>query len=197
MAGGCTAGQGPEALGPLWDHLTGPAFEGRDAPPGAAGEFPNLGTIPARPSVPDVAVRDALTAALAEERQRSRNPLDAEMRPVDPRPSGTAGNASMPMQAPGPPPLRAAPHVSWDPVDVGPAAPATVPAPTGAPAAPGPAPAAGQPAAPPPSAPQPQPSRPSVPSPGAGPPPPPPAELLAPTGPPPLPSSDLLAPRRP
>lgn len=195
VTAGCTAGQGGEALGPLWDHLTGPAYEGRELPPGTDAPPPNLGTVPPRPTVPDLAVRDALTAALAEERQRSRNPLDAEMRPVDPRPSGTAGNASMPMQAPGPPPLRAAPHVSWDPVDVGPAAPATVPAPTGVPTAP--APATGQPAAPQPSTPQPQPSPPAVPSPGAGPPPPPPAELLAPTGPPPLPSSDLLAPRRP
>ncbi|MEO3475229.1 hypothetical protein AAFN86_25435 [Roseomonas sp. CAU 1739] len=176
LAAGCTAGQGSEALGPLWDHLTGPAFEGRESPPGAAGDFPNLGTIPARPTVPDVAVRDALTAALADERQRSRNPLDAEMRPVAPRPAGTEGDRSMPMQAPGPPPLAAAPRITWDPVD--PVAPAPQRAPVPAPAAPEPRPAA-----------------PAAPSVGAGPPPPPPPELLSPGGPPPLPSPDLLAPR--
>jgi hypothetical protein len=197
ITAGCTAGQGSEAIGPLWDHLTGPAYEGRDAPPGVDAPPPNLGTIPPRPTVPDLAVRDALTAALAEERQRSRNPLDAEMRPVEPRPSGTPGNASMPFQAPGPPPLRAAPHVSWDPVDV---APAPAAAPSGVPAAPSPAPAAGQPArpeqaAPQPSAPAPSTPPPAAPSIGSGPPAPPPAELLAPTGPPPLPSQDLLAPR--
>ncbi|GGJ21979.1 hypothetical protein [Neoroseomonas lacus] len=194
ITAGCTAGQGGEALGPLWDHLTGPAFEGRDTPPGVDAPPPNLGTVPARPTVPDLAVRDALTAALAEERQRSRNPLDAEMRPVAPRPSGTEGNASMPLQAPGPPPLAAAPRVSWDPVDVAPAAPATVPVPRGVPAA-RPAPAAQPTPAAPPAVLQPAAPQPAAPTIGGGPPPPPPAELLAPTGPPPLPSSDLLAPR--
>ena len=187
LAGGCTAGQGTEALGPLWDHLTGPAFEGREAPPGAGGDFPNLGTIPARPTVPDVAVRDALTAALAEERQRSRNPLDAEMRPVSPQPAGTAGDRAMPMQAPRPPPLAAAPRITWDPVD--PVAPAAVPVRPAAPAAPAPA-ARPEPAA------QPAPAvAPAAPEMGTAPPPPPPADLLTPSGPPPLPSPDLLAPR--
>lgn len=188
LAGGCTAGQGTEALGPLWDHLTGPAFEGRDAPPGAGGDFPNLGTIPARPTVPDVAVRDALTAALAEERQRSRNPLDAEMRPVSPQPAGTAGDRAMPMQAPRPPPLAAAPRITWDPVD--PVAPAAaVPVRPAAPAAPAPAARPAPAAQPAPAAP------PAAPEMGTAPPPPPPADLLTPSGPPPLPSPDLLAPR--
>ncbi|MBW6399538.1 hypothetical protein KPL78_16895, partial [Roseomonas sp. HJA6] len=139
---GCTGGQGPEQIGPLWSHLWGPAFEGRDAPPHADAEFPNLGTIPPRPTVPDIAVRDALTAALAEERQRSRNPLDAEMRPVEPRSAGTEGDRSMPMRAPTPPALARAPRITWDPVD--PVAPAAQPAPRPAapPARPAPAPAA-------------------------------------------------------
>ena len=191
LAAGCTAGQGSEQLGPLWDHLTGPAYEGRDSPPGATGDFPNLGTIPARPTVPDVAVRDALTAALADERQRSRNPLDAEMRPVAPSPAGTEGDRSMPMAAPGPPPLAAAPRVSWDPVDpVAPApaaAPVRPPAPAAAPSAPAAAPGA--------PAPEIRPVPPAAPPIGAGPPPLPPPDLLAPGGPPPLPSPDLLAPR--
>jgi hypothetical protein len=185
LAAGCTAGQGPEALGPLWGNITGPAFEGRDAPPGAADAYPNLGTVPARPAVPDVGVRDALTAALAEERQRSRNPLDAEMRPVAPRPAGTEGDRSMPMQAPGPPPLARAPQIPWDPVEVAPATPAVVPTPRDAPAGPRPAPATQPaPAAPPPAAP----------TMDAAPPPPPPADLLTPSGPPALPSPDLLGP---
>ncbi|MBR0683598.1 hypothetical protein GXW74_24145, partial [Roseomonas eburnea] len=94
--------------------MTGPAFEGREAPPGADSPFPNLGTIPPRPVVADPAVRDALTAALAEERQRSRNPLDPERRPEPVRPAGTPGDRAMPMRAPGPPPLAAAPRVPWD-----------------------------------------------------------------------------------
>ncbi|MBR0651937.1 hypothetical protein GXW78_19890, partial [Roseomonas terrae] len=138
LTAGCTAGQGGEAIGPLWSNLTGPAFEGRERPPGADDPFPNLGTIPARPTVPDVAVRDALTAALADERQRSRNPLDAEMRPVSPRPAGTEGDRSMPMAAPGPPPLPRAPRIPWDPVE--PTAPAAVrqPSAPAVPSAPGP-----------------------------------------------------------
>lgn len=186
LGAGCTAGQGTEALGPLWSHLTGPAFEGRERPPGASGDFPNLGTIPARPNVPDTAVRDALTAALAEERQRSRNPLDAEMRPVPPRPAGTEGDRSMPMRAPGPPPLAAAPRITWDPVEPAAPAPAAMPArPAAPPPADRPAPAAQPAPAAPPAAPQM----------GPGPPPPPPAELLVPSGPPPLPPAELLAPR--
>jgi hypothetical protein len=172
LTAGCNAGQGPEALGPLWGNLTGPAFEGRDPPPGAASDFPNLGTIPPRPSVPDVAVRDALTAALAEQRQRSRNPLDAEMRPAPPRPAGTDGDRSMPMGPPGPPPLARAPRVNWDPVDPMPPAPQ---APAAAPGAPD------SPAAPPVM--------------DSAPPPPPPADLLTPGGPPPPPPAELLRPR--
>jgi hypothetical protein len=186
LAGGCSAGQGPEAIGPLFTRITGPAFEGREAPPGTDLPFPNLGTIPPRPEVADPALRDALTAALAEQRQRSRNPLDPEMRPEPLRPAGTAGDRSMPMRAPGPPSLAAAPLVPWDAPALPPAAPlgpAALPAPT-----PGPRP--------PPAATPPAPVAAEPPRMEAGPPPPPPAELLAPgAGPPPPPSPDLLAPR--
>lgn len=183
--GACTAGQGPEQIGPLWSHLTGPAYEGRDAPPHADAEFPNLGSIPPRPTVPDPAVRDALTAALADQRQRSRNPLDAEMNPVEPRAAGTEGDQSMPMRAPVPPALARAPRITWDPVD--PVAPAAQPAPARPPATPRSEPA---------SQPTPAPAAPALPQMGTEPPAPPPADLLTPSGPPPLPSQDLLTPRR-
>ncbi|MBR0672063.1 hypothetical protein GXW76_12855, partial [Roseomonas soli] len=114
LCAACSAGQGPESIGPVWSRVTGPAFEGREAPPGADGAFPNLGTIPARPTVPDPAVRDALTAALAAERQRSRNPLDPERQPEPMRPAGTPGDAAMPMRPPGPVALPAAPRVPWE-----------------------------------------------------------------------------------
>lgn len=173
---GCSAGQGSESIGPLWSRVTGPANEGRESAPGADGPFPNLGTIPARPVLPDPAVRDALTAALAEQRQRSRNPLDPEMRPEPIRPAGTQGDRSIPMGAPGPPALAAAPRIPLEEGPLTPAAPAGVPASPAAPAD-GPAPT------------------PALPQMGTTPPPPPPAELLAPgAGPPALPSPDLLAP---
>jgi hypothetical protein len=173
----------------LFSRITGPAFEGREPPPGTDQAFPNLGTIPPRPSVADPAVRDALTAALAEERQRSRNPLDPEMRPEPMRPSGTAGDGSMAMRPPGPVPLSPAPRVPWDTPGLPPATPAAPVPPPAAPAAPAPA-RPGPAAAPAPA--------PAVPPPimDSAPPPPPPAELLAPNaGPPPPPPAELLAPR--
>ncbi len=185
LLAGCTGGQGPESIGPLFSRIFGPANEGREPPPGADGDFPNLGTIPPRPAVADPAMRNALTAALAEERQRSRNPLDPEMRPEPMRPAGTQGDRSMPMAPPGRPPLTAAPRVPWDEAPIAPRPAAVTPPPAAmpAPAAP-PAPAA---------APAPAPALPDI---GTAPPPPPPAELLAPgAGPPPPPSPDLLAPR--
>ncbi|MBP0463398.1 hypothetical protein J5Y09_05705 [Roseomonas sp. PWR1] len=184
LLGGCTGGQGPESIGPLFSRIFGPANEGRERPPGADAPFPNLGTIPPRPAVADPAVRNALTAALAEERQRSRNPLDPEMRPEPMRPARTRGDGSMPMAPPGPPPLAAAPRVPWEEAPVLPRpAPAALPAPgPGTPRPPQPA-----------AAPAPAPALPDI---GTAPPPPPPAELLAPgSGPPPPPSPDLLAPR--
>jgi hypothetical protein len=172
---GCSAGQGPEDIGPLFSRITGPAFEGRDPPPGTDQPFPNLGTIPPRPVLADPAVRDALTAALEAERQRSRNPLDPEMRPEPVRPAGTPGDRSMAMRPPGPPPLAAAPRVPWEPPPL--AGPAPV------------APAARRPAQPP----APSPALPDI---GTAPPAPPPADLLAPgAGPPPPPPAELLAPR--
>jgi hypothetical protein len=184
LLAGCTGGQGPESIGPLFSRMFGPANEGREAPPGVDAPFPNLGSIPPRPAVADPAVRNALTAALAEERQRSRNPLDPEMRPEPMRPAGTRGDGSMPMAPPGPPPLAAAPRVPWEEAPVLPrAAPAAQPAPSPATLRPS------QPAA----TPAPAPALPDI---GTAPPPPPPAELLAPgAGPPPPPSPDLLAPR--
>lgn len=178
LAAGCSPGQGPSAIGPLFARVTGPAFEGREPPPGTDQDFPNLGTIPARPVLADPAVRDALTAALAEERQRSRNPLDPEMRPEPMRPSGTPGNSSMAMRPPGPAPIPPAPRIPWDSPGMPPVTPA----------APPPGPAAPVPTRPAPVA------APAVMD--TAPPPPPPAELLAPgAAPPPLPPPDLLAPR--
>lgn len=189
LLGGCSAGQGPEAIGPLFRNMFGPANEGREPPPGADADFPNLGTIPPRPSIPDPQVRNALTAALAEERQRSRNPFDPDTNPVPPRPAGTAGDRSMPMAPPGPAPLASAPRIPLEaPGPVAPVEPAARPVP------PAPeAPAVPRPARPAPAA-APQAPLPEM---DTAPPPPPPAELLAPGGgPPPPPSPDLLAPPR-
>jgi hypothetical protein len=175
----CSPGQGPESIGPVFTRITGPAFEGREPPPRTDQSFPNLGTIPPRPAVADPAVRDALTAALAEDRQRSRNPLDPETRPEPMRPAGTAGDASLPMRPPGPAPIAAAPRVPWDPPGLPPSA----------------APAAAQPGQVPVAPSRPGPAAAPSPVMGSAPPPPPPADLLAPGAPPPPPPAELLAPR--
>jgi len=182
LAGGCTAGQGPESIGPLFRNMFGPAHEGREPPPGADAAYPNLGTIPPRPVLADPALRDALTAALAEQRQRSRNPLDPEMRPEPLRPAGTAGDAAMPLRPPGPAPIAAAPRIPWDE----PVRPTLRPG--AAPEQPVVEP--GQPAA------APAPSATPLPEMGTSPPPPPPAGLLDPGTAPPPPPAELLAPPR-
>ncbi len=184
---GCGESDRPGLL-TTWRHIWQPATEGREPPPGLQGPFPNLGTVPARPDRPDTATRQALTDRLAAVRQDSRNPLAPTMRPEPIRPSGTAGDRAIPMEAPAPPRLAAAPRVPWEPTGLPPVAPAATPRP-GTPSAPQrPAPTS-----------QPAPSQPSpaLPQMDTAPPPPPPAELLAPgAGPSPPPSRDLLGPAR-
>lgn len=189
---GCGDGQRPGLLS-AWNHLWEPATEGRSPPPGLEGEFPNLGSVPARPDRPDVATRQALTDRLAAVRQDSRNPLAPLMRPESVRPSGTPGNEAIPMQAPAPPRLAAAPRVPWEPAGLAPAAPAAAPR-AGAPPAPPRSTPSAQPGA---QQPAPAQQAPALPEMDTAPPAPPPAELLAPGGgPPPPPSRDLLGPAR-
>ncbi|MCA3287283.1 MAG: hypothetical protein ING09_12095 [Roseomonas sp.] len=73
---GCSTEPG-QAVIKFWDRVWGPANEGRPAPPGAGEPFPNLGTVPPRPEIPDVATREALAAGLVQQRDASREPLGA------------------------------------------------------------------------------------------------------------------------
>jgi len=158
----------------VWRELSGVTDAARPTPPGLDRPFPSLASVPPRPDRPPPEVRDAITAALAADRGRSREPVALRAAPG-------AGQAAVPVpagMAAGPPPrpaLAAAPNVPW--------AEGGAPAPRdrGTPAAA--APASQAPAARPPA--------PEVPDAAPAPPSP---DLL---GAPPPPSPDLLAPAPP
>ncbi|MGX9963299.1 hypothetical protein ACVFYP_08240 [Roseomonas sp. F4] len=169
LLAGCSGGV-PQDLKPSywWRNISGGYLDGREPPPGRDAPYPNLSTVPPRPTVPDAAERAALTAALAADREGSRTERAAGAAPA---PVGEG--------IPQPPTLAAVPPVRLDPVPP-PAARQTQPA-VVAPQVPAPAPTPAQ--APPAVTPPPLSGPPSAPS----------GDLLAP---PPPPGADLLAPRR-
>ena len=122
--------------GPLdwWHDLQGGRIaEGRPPPPGATDPYPNLSQVPARPTPTDPAVRRALTAQLAAERDRTER--QAAQDPITPIAAGTA--ASTPAAAPGrpagtaarPAPAPADADASMATLDAATAPPAPAPAP--------------------------------------------------------------------
>ncbi|MBR0653635.1 hypothetical protein [Plastoroseomonas arctica] len=105
----------------------GPSTEGRDAPPGLeeGTPYPAIGSVPARPTRPDAALRLALTERLARERAVSRIevPVAASAR----EPVGAGGGLPGPPERP-----RLGPSVvAGPPVPNAPALP-TAPTPRGA-----------------------------------------------------------------
>lgn len=122
--------------GPLdwWHELQGGRIaEGRPPPPGATDPYPNLAEVPARPTPTDPAVRRALTAQLAGERDRTER--QAAQDPITP------AGAGAPAAAPGRPGKAAAGPASAT-AAASDAPMATLDAATAAPAAPSPAAAA-------------------------------------------------------
>lgn len=157
-----------------WHQLQGGAIaDERPPPPGIGDPYPNLGTIPARPTPPDAAARRTLSARLSAERDRSNRLAGQDPIPsVPPVPAKGA-----PKAAPETVPETAPPMASIEAAQARPAprAPAAAAAP--------PAPAAIQAAASPTPPPR------SPPATSAAPPVSGPAPAL-PTAPPPLPSID-------
>jgi hypothetical protein len=163
LALGACSGGVPRDIDPriAVGNLFGAHLAGREPPPGLDQPYPNLASVPARPEPPDRATRGAISGGLAEDRERSREPV-----------TPTGARAFEPGAGP-PPPARiaAVPPVRIDPPprDAAPAGqPAqAVPQLTAPPAAPAP-----ELLAPPPAP--------------AGdllaPPPPPAGDLLAPRG---------------
>ncbi|MBU8542681.1 MULTISPECIES: hypothetical protein [Roseomonadaceae] len=169
LLAGCSGGV-PQDIDPRywWRNVSGGYLDGREPPPGRDAPYPNLATVPPRPTVPDAAERAALTEALAADRAGSRSELTGS---ATPRPAGEG--------VPAPPVIAALPPVRLDPV------PAPTPPVPSQPAVVAPAAAAPDAPPPPPAA--------AVPPPLSGPPAAPSGDLLAP---PPPPGADLLAPRR-
>lgn len=136
MLPGCQTEPG-QAIAKFWDRAWGPATEGRPAPPNANAPFPNLGTVPPRPEIPDMASREAMASALKQEREASREPLgdlpDAAPRLGPPPPALAPALAGIAIPAPAVPAEPAAPAAM--PQQATPA-PAALPEPAGIPAPP-------------------------------------------------------------
>ncbi len=135
-----------------WHELQGGRIaEGRPPPPGATDPYPNLSQVPAKPTLTDPAVRRALTAQLAAERDRTTR-QDVQD-PITPLPTaGTPGGAPAATpgrKAAGPPPTApAAPMATLDAATAPPPTPVASPAPAAqANSRTAPAPAATAPAA--------------------------------------------------
>lgn len=163
------------ALSPaeIYREVSGANDAKRPTPPGLDRPFPSLHSVPPRPERPSPETRDAITAALAADRGRSREPLTVQEAPG-------GGGAPAPGMASGPPPrpsFAAAPRIPWTE-----GAPAPAPSREAQPARTPAAPTAPRPAAPAPEVPD---AAPELPSP----------DLLG--APPPPPSPDLLAPPPP
>lgn len=143
--------------------ISGAAGEARLPPPGLDRPYPNLASVPPVPDRPDPAERLAITAQLQAQRDLLTEPL-ADRRRSTPLTEGRAdGQPPIAARPPAPPVLARAPVIPW-----------TV---SGAPLAPGRAPAAA------PAVVEPEPE---APTPGAVP-DLPSADLLAPAAPPPPP----------
>lgn len=186
--GGCSV---PRALNPveIYREVSGANDATRPTPPGLDRPFPSLATVPPRPDRPTPEAREAITAALAEDRSRSRDPLVLRTAP-----GAAGGTTAGPGLSGGPPPrpsLAAAPRIPWTEA---PSPPAASPPGARGPGAPSPAasPSPGTP--PPPRSPTARPgtAAPDVPD---APPLPPAPDLLG--APPPPPSPDLSAPPPP
>jgi hypothetical protein len=130
---GCQTEPG-QNVAKFWNRAWGPENEGRPAPPNADAPFPNLGTVPPRPEIPDMATREALAARLVQQREASRAPLGAlpgaAPRLGPPPPALAPPLASIASPRPAPPPALAVTPQQATPT------PVTAPEPSGIPAPP-------------------------------------------------------------
>ncbi|MDO9712405.1 hypothetical protein [Paracraurococcus lichenis] len=100
---GCSV---PEEVNPvaIYNRISGNDDARRPAPPGMDLPSPNLASIPPRPERPPPELRNAISAALAEDRTRSREPL--LLRSI-PAPGAAVGGAPRDQVMPAAPPPRA------------------------------------------------------------------------------------------
>ena len=141
MLAGCQTEPG-QAVAKFWDRAWGPATEGRPAPPGSSTPFPNLGTVPARPEIPDLAWREALAAALKQESEASREPLGAlpgappRLGPPEPTLAPALAGMAIPAPAIAAPAIPAEPSAPAVTPERATPAPVALPEPSGIPAPP-------------------------------------------------------------
>jgi hypothetical protein len=127
-----------------WHNLQGGAIaDERPPPPGVGDPYPNLGTIPPKPTPTDAATRQALLAKLAGDRDRTdqlavQDPIPAPGTPGGPPPKAVPG--APPVVSHGPEPAAApAPMAQIAAADAPPLPPAPPPPPAPAARPPGPA----------------------------------------------------------
>ena len=162
----------------IYRQVSGKVDEARLPPPGLDRPFPNLSQVPPRPERPPLALRESVSAELAADRERSRQPLGARPGLQDASLAAPIpGDPAMPGGPPPPPRLANAPAIPW--MGTAPPRTQTVPAAGRGEGAGAPRPPSG--AATPPEMPETAPAA-------------PPPDLLGPAGPPAAPSPDLLAP---
>ncbi|MCB4822916.1 hypothetical protein [Roseicella aerolata] len=135
----------PDEVNPvsIYRRISGAADADRLPPPGMDRPTPSLHTVPPRPERPAPEVREAISAALADDRARSRDPLVLRTVPAPGARGGmTLGEPPMPAAPPPRPALAGAPRIPWNDAPVAPRAqPQAAPAAPGAPAPPALAPA--------------------------------------------------------
>jgi outer membrane protein OmpA-like peptidoglycan-associated protein len=136
----------PASMNPVtwWHDLQGGKIaEDRPPPPGADEPYPNLATVPAKPTEPDRAALANITNALIADRTNTQH-LNAAAPLADPSsPSASPalfGKGTVPPPPPAPPPGTATASASLPAAEAQPAAPS--PAASQGPATPAPAPAA-------------------------------------------------------
>ena len=111
MLGGCSV---PKDVNPvaIYRRISGEDDANRPAPPGMDRPRPNLASVPPRPERPPPEVRDAVSAALAADRERSREALAPRAAPAR-FGAASPGDPTIPAAPPPRASLAGAPSVPW------------------------------------------------------------------------------------
>ncbi|WP_043339871.1 hypothetical protein [Belnapia moabensis] len=111
MLGGCSVPKDVNPVG-IYCRISGEADADRPPPPGMDRPRPNLASVPPRPERPPPEVRDAVSAALAADRERSRDALAPRNEPAR-FGAASPGDPTIPVAPPPRASLAGAPSVPW------------------------------------------------------------------------------------
>jgi hypothetical protein len=165
LLAGCAGAGSVEWPGEIWTNIRTDGLNGRPPTPGHDSPYPNLASVPPRPTPPSAEARAAVDGALARERSAAAQPV-VPGQPLPPPPAGLEGSGAVPVSPPRAAAIGSPPRIP----------PAEADAPRSMPAS---APSGAQPRGPavpsmPDAPPAPPPAFPAMPAdPGAAPPPPP------------------------